>query len=164
MVRNASVHPGVESERLRAEYEKVSHYRATVLEEYALDAPNSFAAASFQDHFLYTRVVKYVATDLCRLVPPQTVGELERVLADRDHFAASPGTRVLLRRGDATILTKALRLFFRTHYRFDLSKDGSVETTLVQWLNNLPRRKERRRSGQSRLSTVLGDYIAYEQD
>jgi hypothetical protein len=160
VLRNASVHPGFESGRLASEYAKVSSYQATVLDEFRLDAPNPFTVATFQDHLLYTRVVKYVATDLCRLAPPRTASELKYVLADYENFAASPATTVFLRRGDKAILTRALRRFFRTHYRFDLSGYGPVEEELVRWLNDLPRRKERRRMGRSRLSTALRDYIA----
>jgi hypothetical protein len=164
ILRNASAHPGIASDRLRSEYEKVSPYRAIVLAEFGLDAPNSFAAASFQDHLLHTRVVKYVATDLCRLALPLTADELKRVLADRNNFSASPATSVFQRRGDAAILTKALRIFFRTNYGFDLSKDGITEKELVQWLNDLPNRKERHRVGRPRLTTVLQDSISAKQD
>jgi len=164
VLRNASAHSGIAPDRLRSEYEKVSRYRTIVLEELALDAPNPFATASFQDHLLHTRVVKYVATDLCRLVPPLTADELKRVLADRNSFAASPATSVFQRRGDAAILTKALRIFFRTNYRFDLSKDGITEKALVQWLNDLPSRRERRRVGKRRLIMALEDSLSAKQD
>jgi hypothetical protein len=164
VLRNASAHPGIVLDRLESEYAKVSDYRTIVSKEFVLDAPNPFAEASFQDHLLYTRVVKYVATDLCRLVPPQTAEELKRVLADRDNFYASPVTTVFNRRGDSVILTKALRIFFRTNYHFNLAQNYETEEALVKWLNALPRRKERLRAGKRHLITALQDCIASEKD
>jgi len=159
LLRNYAAHSGVETRRLLAEYEKVAAYRDLVRREYDLDAPNRFEVATFHDHLLYTRMVKYVATDLCRLAPPETVEELKAVLANRDSFATSPARTVLLRRGDDAVLRRALQTFFITHYNFRLAKHPDVEADLVRWLNGLPRRKERRRAGRPKLDLALIDYI-----
>lgn len=160
LLRNYAAHSGVEIKRLLAEHEKVEVYRDLVRDEYGLDAPNRFEAATFDDHLLYTRIVKYVATDVCRLAPPDTVEGLKAVLADRSNFAASPAQTVLMRRGDDAVLTRALRTFFFTHYRFRIDAHPQVECDLVRWLNDLPRRKERRRAGRPKLDRALTDYIA----
>lgn len=159
LLRNYAAHSGVEIKRLLAEHEKVKGYRDLVRAEYGLKAPNRFEAATFDDHLLYTRVVKYVATDLCRLAPPDTSEGLKRVLADRSNFAASPAQTVLTRRGDDLVLAAALRTFFLAHYRFRLAAHPQVQGELVRWLNDLPRRKERRRAGRPKLHRALKDYI-----
>lgn len=155
LLRNNAAHTGVEPERLLAEHQKVIGYRALVLDEYGLDAPNQFEAATFGDHLLYTRLVKYVATDLCRLAPPSTADELKAVLANRDSFAASPARAVLIRRGYDDVLTHALRTFLFAQYRFKLAQHPQVETELVRWLNSLPKRKERRKAGEPNLEKAL---------
>lgn len=159
LLRNYATHSGVEIKRLLAAHEKVGGYRGLVRDEYGLNAPNRFEAATFDDHLLYTRIVKYVATDLCRLAPPNTAKELKYVLADRSNFAASPAPTVLIRRGDDLVSAKALRTFFFTHYRFRLAAQPQVESELVRWLNDLPKRKERRRAGRPKLHKALMDYI-----
>lgn len=159
LLRNYAAHSGVETKRLLAEHEKVADYRDLVRDEYGLDAPNRFEAATFDDHLLYTRVVKYVATDICRLAPPDTVDGLKAVLANRDSFAASPARTVLIRRGNDDILTRALRTFFFARYRFRLAEHPQLESKLVRWLNDLPARKERRRAGRTKLDQALTDYI-----
>lgn len=159
LLRNYAAHSGVETKRLRAEYKGVANYRGIVRDEYGLTAPNEFEAATFDDHLVYTRIVKYVATDLCRLAPPDTVDGLKAVLANRDSFAASPARTVLTRRGNNDILTNALRTFFRAQYRFKLAEHPQLEGELVRWLNDLPARKERRRAGRPKLDHALTDYI-----
>lgn len=159
LLRNYAAHSGVETKRLLAEHEKVAGYRDLVRKEYGLVAPNRFEAATFDDHLLYTRIVKYVATDLCRLAPPDTLDGLKAVLANRDSFAASPARTVLIRRGNDEILTRALRTFFFAQYRFRLVQHPQIEGDLVRWLNDLPTRKERRRAGRPKLDQALTDYI-----
>lgn len=159
MLRNYAAHSGVDTKRLLTEHEKVAGYRELVRDEYGLIAPNRLEAATFDDHLLYTRIVKYVATDLCRLAPPDTVDGLKAILANRDSFAASPARTVLIRRGDVDILTRALRTFFFAHYRFRLAQHPQLERGLVEWLNDLPTRKERRRAGRPKLDQALADYI-----
>jgi hypothetical protein len=143
---------------LLVEYNKVVGYNTLVRDEYSLDAPRRFDSATFEDHLLYTRIVKYVATDLCRLSPPESAYELKAVLANRDSFEASPARTVLIRRGDDQILMLALRTFFFTHYRFKLAQHPQLESELIKWLNNLPRRKERRRAGLPKLEVALNSY------
>lgn len=159
LLRNYAAHSGVEIKRLRTEYDKVAEYHDLVRSEYGLDAPNRFEAATFEDHLLYTRIAKYVATDLCRLAPPDTVNGLKAVLANRDSFAASPARTVLIRRGNDDVLKQALRTFFFAHYRFRLAQHPQLESDLVQWLNHLPTRKERRRAGRPNLNQALSYYI-----
>ena len=159
LLRNYAAHSGVETKRLLAEHEKVAGYQDLVRNEYSLLAPNRFEAATFDDHLLYTRIVKYVATDLCRLAPPDTVDGLKAILANRDSFAASPAQTVLMRRGNDDILMRALRTFFFAQYRFRLVQHPQLEGDLVRWLNDLPKRKERRRAGRPKLDQALTDYI-----
>ena len=162
LLRNYAAHSGVDTKRLLAEHEKVADYRDLVRDEYGLHAPNRFEAATFEDHLLYTRIVKYVATDICRLAPPDTVHGLKAILANRDSFAASPAQTVLIRRGNDDILTRALRTFFFTQYRFRLVQHRRLECDLVRWLNDLPTRKERRRAGHPKLDQALTDYIKHD--
>lgn len=159
LLRNYAAHSGVETKRLLAGHKKVVEYSALVRDEYGLDAPRKFDSATFDDHLLYTRIVKYVATDLCRLAPPDSTDELKAVLANRDSFAASPARTVLIRRGNDQILMRALRTFFFTHYHFRLAQHPELESELVQWLNNLPRRKERRRAGLPNLEVALTSFL-----
>lgn len=159
LLRNYAAHSGIEIKRLVAEYDKVADYHNLVRNEYGLDAPNRFEAVTFEDHLLYTRIAKYVATDLCRLAPPDTLNGLKSVLANRDSFAASPSRTVLIRKGNDEILKRALRTFFFAHYRFRLAQHPQLEDDLVRWLNHLPTRKQRRRAGRPNLDQALSDYI-----
>jgi hypothetical protein len=162
LLRAYAAHSGVQVKRLLTEFEKVKGHRDLVRAEYGLDAPNGFDTATFDDHLLYTRLVKYVATDLCRLAPPDSVAGLKAVLADRSKFAASPFPTVLIRRGDDGVLMRALRTFFFAHYRFRLTEHPQLEVELIKWLNGLPRRKERRRAGRPKLDLALSNYVEDE--
>lgn len=136
LLRDYAAHSGVETTRPLAEHNKAVGYCDLVTGEYSLDAPLRsaplrFDAATFDDHLLYTRIVKY---------------------------AASPACTVLIRRGNDQILMRALRRFFFTHYRFKLAQHPQLEGDLVRWLSDMPKRKERRRVGLPNLEQALNTY------
>ena len=152
LVRNAAAHELEKRARLNEEFSKVEHYRKLVRDEYGLDAPNPFPDTSFDDHMLYTRVVKYVATDLCRLAPPRSFGELHRVLTDRSIFPRNPVFIAKLR-GNDNKMSKAIRTFLNSNYNYDA--DDQIIEELVIWINDIPNRKVRRRNGLGLLADHL---------
>jgi hypothetical protein len=157
-VRNSSAHSGVESRRLCADFKNVQRYRQTIENEFGLEAPNRYDALTFHDHLLYTRLVKYLATDLCRLAPPETALEFKKILVEKELFPRESNS-FLLRLGHDEGLRRKLRTLFFSGYNFNLDKYPSIEEELVNWLNGLPRRKERRSKDKKPLIDELKNYI-----
>lgn len=156
LVRNATAHEQVKRARLEQEFKKVAQYRQQVSEECGLDAPNSFDDTRFDDHMLYTRVAKYVATDLCRLAPPKTLNEFRRVLTNRAAFVHEP-LAMIRHKGHKSKLAGALASFLRQHYNFKLERHPELLQELVNWINSIPSRKVRRRKGLGLLAKHLAD-------
>jgi len=119
LVRNAAAHEPEKSARLDQNFKKIEPLRELVSREYGLDAPNPFPETKFDDHMLYTRVAKYVATDLCRLAPPVTFLGFQKVLTDRTNFTFEP-TFILRHKASEVKLRKALCGFLQQHYNFRL--------------------------------------------
>lgn len=154
LVRNAAAHEFEKRARLAQEFDKVRQYSSLVVQEYRLQAPNTFSELTFEDHMLYTRVIKYLATDLCRLVPPRSFFEVRKVVADRSTFAPEP-TFIRRFKGNDKKLTRGFSSFFKQHYNFTIDQD--VMAQIVLWINELPNRKVRRRTGQGLFVQHLSD-------
>lgn len=152
LVRNATAHEFEKRSRLDQEFDRISQYRDLVLEEYGLRAPNSFVETTFDDHMLYTRVVKYVATDLCRLTPPRSLSEVHKVLTDRSAFSYNPFF-IHYRKGEGTQLATKLSAFMKDRYNYHIDKDLLSE--VVAWINGIPNKKYRKRNKLGLLTEQL---------
>ena len=95
VVRNAFVHSSIDRERVQREFEKVSGLRQMVEVEFGLEAPHKVSELTFADHILFTRITKYLATDLCRLAPPLTAHELLSFLLMQPEKPSHPLARIL---------------------------------------------------------------------
>ncbi|TAU35410.1 hypothetical protein [Rhizobium leguminosarum] len=151
LVRNAAAHQYEKRSRLDVEFEKVRQFRDLVKDEYGLDAPNKFSDTQFDDHMLYTRLVKYLATDLCRLAPPETLEEFQRVLSNRIYFCHEPRS-ISKDKGDPERLKSSLSGFLKHHYNFQLDLYPTLQESLVQWIEDIPTKRIRRREQLGTLS------------
>jgi hypothetical protein len=150
LVRNATAHRQDQRARLDNEYEKVRKYKPLIKEEYKLDGPNPFEQTQFDDHMIYTRLVKYLATDLCRLAPPRTFQEFRTVLIDRENFIHEPRF-IDYDKGTRGRLVSGLTSFLKLHYNFRLGDHPNLADDLVFWIQNIPSRRYRR---ENRLGTL----------
>ena len=95
LVRNAFVHSSIDPSRVDREFSDVAGLRSLVERDFGLQAPNPFDGLTFADHILFTRITKYIATDLCRLAPPLTSQELIRVLVLSQEEPRHPLAKIL---------------------------------------------------------------------
>lgn len=75
-IRNAFMHPTKSASSVESAYRKAAEYRGLYEADFGLDAPNEPGKLTLDDFLLFTRVIKYGATDLCRIAEP-THAEIE---------------------------------------------------------------------------------------
>ncbi len=95
LIRNAFVHSSIDRDRLQREFDRVAGLQQKVEADFGVVAPNEFTKLTFADHMLFTRIVKYIATDLCRLAPPLTAQELLPFLLSQPEMPSHPLARIL---------------------------------------------------------------------
>jgi len=143
-VRNGFVHSSIDRGSLDDHYDRVAAHRALVRKEYGLIPPNRFGQLTFHDHLLFTRVTKYLATDLCRLGPPDRGKELALILAEPDTRQVEPITRFSQRRDSDDSMRRAIRAWFKSRYNFQTAPRPDLEDYLMRWIRSLPTKKQRR--------------------
>jgi hypothetical protein len=109
---------------------------------------------------LYTRLVKYLATDLCRLAPPETLEEFQRVLSNRIYFCHEPRS-ISKDKGDPERLKLSLSGFLKHHYNFQLDLYPTLQESLVQWIEDIPTKRIRRREQLGTLSDWVKNNVPY---
>ncbi len=149
IVRNSFVHSSIERSRVRRHFNDVKILRGMVKDAFGLHAPNPVEHLTFADHILFTRITKYIATDLCRLAPPATGHEMWRILLLCPDQPAHPLTRILGRKSSPETLRHALRRWFRERYNFNLRDRPAAENELVERVGNLPNKRQRRLLGEA---------------
>jgi hypothetical protein len=70
LMRNSFVHTSTDRKKLATYFENVRDHRQRVESKYDLNAPNPFECLSYDDYHLFTRLAKYIATDICRIGEP----------------------------------------------------------------------------------------------
>lgn len=88
IVRNAFTHK-VKQGTLDAALGRASAWSPIIKADLGLSAPNPFDRLTFDDFLLYTRMIKYVATDLCRIARPtraEIAAHAERELSGPGKF------------------------------------------------------------------------------
>jgi hypothetical protein len=143
-IRNGFVHSSIDRRNLDDHYDRVVVHRELVRDEYNLLAPNLFGQLTFHDHLLFTRVTKYLATDLCRLGPPDRGKELALILAEPDAHQIEPITRFSQRRDSDDSMRRAIRAWFKSRHNFQTALRPDLEDYLMQWVRSLPTKKQRR--------------------
>ncbi|WP_379548288.1 hypothetical protein ACFCW2_03760 [Qipengyuania sp. DSG2-2] len=106
-VRNAFTHK-VKQGTLDAAFSRAEAWRPIIDADLRLSAPNPFDSLSFDDFLLFTRMIKYVATDLCRLARPtraEIAEHAERVLDGPGKFRHWNWETVSRERAVASIAT-----------------------------------------------------------
>jgi hypothetical protein len=86
-VRNAFLHDQKSETSTQTAFEQANRFRLLIRDDYKLDAPNAPNEITMDDFLLFTRLIKYLATDLCRMCIPnrvQIVGHATR-LYERNH-------------------------------------------------------------------------------
>jgi hypothetical protein len=71
LVRNHFIHDPVNLRDVDAKFNELREFKDQILAEYKLAAPNSYREQSFDDFMLFSRVVKHIAIELCRIGKPQ---------------------------------------------------------------------------------------------
>ena len=89
LLRNAFVHTTIARTRLGTCFDRVSDLRKVVKLEYDLNAPNRFEVLPYDDYLLFTRLVKYIAVDLCRIAEPSD-GELIKLIEWKGSAVGQP--------------------------------------------------------------------------
>jgi len=69
-IRNAFMHPNKKAASLEGPFKRADEYRELFFADFKLAAPNEPGKLKLDDFLLYTRVIKYLATDLCRIAEP----------------------------------------------------------------------------------------------
>lgn len=69
-VRNGFMHSSKSASSLEAAHRKVLEYRPLLEADYKLAGPSAADRLTLDDFLLFTRTIKYVATDLCRIGVP----------------------------------------------------------------------------------------------
>lgn len=156
-LRNAFVHGAAERAELEKLYDKVRDFRSLVADEYGLSAPNHYDALGYDDYMLATRVMKYLATDFCRLSEPQSAEELIELMQSWSGAERDPMKIIMGKRDTPERMVRTLRGWFDAEYSFEIGKAPQLEAGVVEWLNKIPNRSGRWRSGLRRVSQFLAD-------
>lgn len=144
ILRNGFVHLEIERERLSREYKRVQKYRGLVKRDYGLDAPNDFANLTYDDFLLFTRLAKYIATDVCILSVPKG-SELVLFLKSQEQTDAKPLSKFRARLTPQTKAVAEMRSWFKGRYLFDLQGDPVAEREIIDHLRQMPNKKARKR-------------------
>lgn len=142
VLRNSFLHAGAKDDRLKKEFEKVKDLRTFVSENFQLDAPNEFDNLTFDDHLLFTRVIKYIATDVCRLGPPRNHAELLRYIEYTCTDEQISRLIALQSKGPHFIASLTTRL--RDRFAFELQTFSNFHEGLSTFFTSLPNKRARR--------------------
>lgn len=145
ILRNRFVHLHIERAKLTREYQRVAGYRADVLAEFGLNAPNPFEQLTYDDFLLFTRLTKYFASDICYLATPTDAELLSLLIALEGEEDERPLSFLRRSCGSRSGAQKAIRGWYAANYRFDLSARVVAENEILDHIMEMPNRKERRR-------------------
>ncbi|TGX49081.1 hypothetical protein E5A73_19740 [Sphingomonas gei] len=124
-VRNAFMHPSKSAASLETAYRKAVENRPLFEVDFGLEAPNPADSLTLDDFLLFTRMIKYAATDLCRIATPSNADVAAH--ADRQfqsHRSFHGLTWDTIRK--PTAVKKVVR--FYKHFDFDIeSRPGLAE-------------------------------------
>jgi hypothetical protein len=156
-LRNAFAHGPAERTELEHLFEGVSQYRELVADEYRLDAPNHYDSLSYDDYMLATRVMKYLATDFCRLAEPSSADEIVSLLQSRMGGPLDPIKILMGKRGTQEKLVRTLRGWLDMEYSYEIAHRPEIEAGVIGWLNAIPNRRDRLRAGVRPVSQYLAN-------
>ena len=144
MLRNGFAHEG-DAAKLLAAYANVANLKDRVLSEFDLIAPNPVGSLTHHDYLLFTRLTKYLATDICRVAAPTSAAELVHLISQGE-FAVDPIPVITTRRNNDARARKGICGWFYTHYVYRLEDEPELLDGLMAWGATLPTWTERRRA------------------
>ncbi|MBD2663819.1 hypothetical protein B6N60_05207 [Richelia sinica FACHB-800] len=84
LIRNTFMHSSSkEDKKVLNLLKKINENKASVVEQYRVEAPNEYSKLGFDDFILFSRVTKDIAQELCRLAKPSP-SEIAQILIARD--------------------------------------------------------------------------------
>jgi hypothetical protein len=144
LMRNAFAHGPSDHKKIAKHFQSVKHYRATVLSEFGLAAPNSFDLMSLDDYQLFTRLLKYIATDICRIGEPSDEA-LVKLIEWNGGKVEQPLARFVLIRQFKANLRASLSRWFKARYALKLQNRPSALDALVEYVEKVPNQRARRK-------------------
>ena len=145
LMRNSFVHGPSDQEKVAARFDSVREYRSIVLSEFGLDAPNPFERMSLDDYQLSTRLLKYIATDICRIGEPSDKA-LVKLIEWKGGKVEKPLSRFVLVRQSRAKLRELISRWFKERYKLRLANRTSALDALVEYVVQFPNQRLRRKS------------------
>jgi hypothetical protein len=121
-------------------FAQVANYRALVKSEFNLDALNQFEELSFDDYLLFTRLIKYIAVDVCRIAEPSDA-DLIKLIEWKGGAIGPPLVRFLSCIQSESLLRQRISYHFRTRYRVDFSNRQQALDDIVRYIKTVPKMK-----------------------
>jgi hypothetical protein len=145
LMRNAFVHRPIDHGKVAGYFDSVKEHRKTVVSEYDLDAPNPFERISIDDYHLFTRLVKYIATDICRIGEPSDEA-LVKLIEWKGDKVEMPLARFVSSRRSKAKLCAAISQWFKEHYALKLENRTDALDALVEYVEQFPNQRLRRKN------------------
>jgi hypothetical protein len=123
IVRNAFTHT-VKQSSVDAALRKAEAWSPIFKADFGLDAPNPPDALTFDDFLLFTRVIKYVATDLCRIGCPTRAEIKAHALIELND--AQKFRRLNWRTIETEKAAKQIWKYYAGRYHFDFASEGGL--------------------------------------
>jgi hypothetical protein len=127
-VRNAFMHPSKSVASLETAYSKAVENRPLFEEDFDLKAPNPADSLTLDDFLLFTRMIKYAATDFCRIATPsdaEVAGHADRQFQSHRSFHGLTWDTI----GKPTAVKKVVR--FYKHFDFDIENRTGLAEQIV---------------------------------
>jgi hypothetical protein len=83
LIRDRFMHTDFKEKKLLNALEKINNHEISVFQEFHVNAPNEYNQLNFDDFILFSRVIKDIAQELCRIARP-SASEIAKMLLERD--------------------------------------------------------------------------------
>jgi hypothetical protein len=146
-MRNAFVHGPIPKAKLTEQFATVEPYRELVASEFKLDAPNSFEKLKLDDYMLFTRPIKYIATDICRIGEPSDQA-LVRIIEWKQGKVEKPLQNFLKFQPSRKKVGDDISRWFKENYNMTLARRPSALEALVTYVDQFPNKRTRRKAAK----------------
>jgi hypothetical protein len=147
LMRNAFVHGPISKAKLTEQFATVEPCRELVASEYKLDAPNSFEKLKLDDYMLFTRLIKYIATDICRIGEPSDQA-LVKLIEWKEGKVEKPLQNFLKFRPSRKRIGDDISKWFKENYSMTLARRPNALDALVTYVDQFPNKRTRRKAGK----------------
>jgi hypothetical protein len=145
LMRNAFVHSPLSSAKLAKHFDAVAPYRNLMASEYGVDAPNPFGRMKLDDYMLFTRLIKYIATDICRIGEPSDEA-LVKLIEWKQGVVGKPLKVFLKYRPSKPLMRAAISKWFHANYSLTLDRRPTALDALLTYVSRFPNKRTRRRA------------------